>query len=161
MKWYILLIVSFGLKVLYDFCVWMYGYYLRIKWVSYFNKNNINYIKYNYQLEKYFLDTPSCECYSDLFDKDNVNVIKIEFIKSHGYYKHKFFQNFNPFYWINFVLFLPQNIIYYLGFKRKSKSIKLLNIIWWIFSIIFAIYQNEITTFIKELIKSLIEKITN
>lgn len=144
---YILLI-----KILYDLSYWIYGYFLRYKWSAVFYSNNKNLLSYYYQILEYLNKLPYESVNPDIYRLDNKPYIEILFIKSHGYYRQKFLQNFNPFYWINVIIFLPQRIIYYLGINYKMKTIHLLNLIYWICSIIFTIYNDEIVTYIKDLI---------
>lgn len=155
-----LTIYIFILKVLYNFLYWLYGYFLRYKWVSYFNTNNKNLMGYNFQIIEYLNKIPYESIIDDVYDISDRKYIEELFIKSHGYYKYLFLQNFNPFYWINIVIFFPQKIVNYLGLRFKRKTIHFLNIFYWIFSVTFAIYNDEITTFIKNLIKLIFKYFT-
>lgn len=154
------IILIFVLKVLYDFSSWLYGYFLRFKWVCYFNTNNKNLMGYNFQIIEYLNKIPYESIIDDVYDISDRKYIEELFIKSHGYYKYLFLQNFNPFYWINIVIFFPQKIVNYLGLRFKRKTIHFLNIFYWIFSVTFAIYNDEITTFIKKLIKLIFKYFT-
>lgn len=156
-----IIFIVYLLKLLYDFFNWLYGYFLRIKWISYFNKNNKNAIQYTYQIRKYLSNVPTNNYVSEIFAKYNQDKIYNLFLEAHGYYRYLFRQNFNPFYWIKLIIFLPQNILYYLGFNFKRKFLNIINFIWWLCSIVFAIYNDEITSYIKELIKLFFEKFTN
>lgn len=154
------IILIFVLKVLYDFSSWLYGYFLQFKWVCYFNTNNKNLMGYNFQIIEYLNKIPYESIIDDVYDISDRKYIEELFIKSHGYYKYLFLQNFNPFYWINIVIFFPQKIVNYLGLRFKRKTIHFLNIFYWIFSVTFAIYNDEITTFIKNLIKLIFKYFT-
>lgn len=115
---------------------------------------------YYYQIIEYLNKLPYEQVPASIFTISNQRNIETLFIKSHGYYKYLFLQNFNPFYWINIVVFLPQRIDNYLELKFKRKTIHFLNIFYWIFSVTFAIYNDEITTFIKNLIKLIFKYFT-
>lgn len=149
------IILIFVLKVLYDFSSWLYGYFLRFKWVCYFNTNNKNLTSYYYQIIKYLDTFPYEQVGAGIYESYNRQNVENLFIKTHGYYRHRFLQNFNPFYWINIIVFLPQKIIGYLNIRCKTKTVHLFNLIYWLISVIFTIYNNEITTYIKDLIKLL------
>lgn len=155
-----LIIYIFLLKALYNFLYWIYGYFLRYKWVSYFNTDNKNLIGYNFQILEYLNKIPYESSITDVYNISNRKSVETLFIKSHGYYKYLFLQNFNPFYWISIVIFLPQRIVDYLGLRFKRKTINFLNIFYWICSVTFAIYNDEITTFIKNLIKLIFKYFT-
>lgn len=147
-------------KVFYNFLYWMYGYYLHHKWICYFNNDNKYLMGYYYQIIEYLNKLPYEQVPASIFTISSQRNIETLFIKSHGYYKYLFLQNFNPFYWINIVVFLPQRIDNYLELKFKRKTIHFLNIFYWIFSVTFAIYNDEITTFIKNLIKLIFKYFT-
>lgn len=155
-----LIIYISSLKILYNFLYWLYGYFLRYKWVSYFNTNNKNLMGYNFQIIEYLNRIPYESIIDDVYNISNKKYIEKLFIKSHGYYKYLFLRNFNPFYWISIVIFLPQKIVDYLGLRFKRKTIHFLNILYWIFSVTFTIYNDEITTFIKNLIKLIFKYFT-
>lgn len=157
MKFVYMLLVAYFLKIVYDFFKWIYGYYLRIKWVSYFKRNDINFLSYTYQIEQYLISIPNIYSVDDLFKKYNQEKILKSFIISHGYYKHIFLQNFNIFYWIKFVIFLPQKILFYLNPRFKKKTLHFFNFIYWILGAIFTIYNNEITSYIKDLINLILK----
>lgn len=65
-----------------------------------------------------------------------------------GTFKHRIFETFNPFFWINFVLFLPKNIIDYLGLNTNTVFVKILNLIFWICTFLLGLFQSEFKTFI-------------
>lgn len=158
MKIYKILFICFIIKVIYDFLYWLYGFFLRYKWVNYFNNNDKSMIQYTYQI-KHYLNKHSF-CPNEIFKSYNQNEMCTSFLETQGYCRYILLQNFNPFYWINLIIFLPQNIIKYLGFKTSKKSIKIINVIYWIITPIFTIYNNEIIAYIKGIIKLLIEKLS-
>lgn len=154
MKYIYILLVVYVMKLLHDFFAWMYGYYLHYKWVAFFKTKNNKYISYSYQIEKYISAVPNVSIADDLFTSYLYNEHLESFIKSHGYYKFNFFQNFNPYYWIKIVVFLPQKILLYLNPRHKQKTLHIFNVIYWLGTFIFTIYNDEATTFIKNIIDS-------
>lgn len=158
MNFYKIIFICFLLKVIYNFLCWLYGFFLRYKWIRYFNNNDKNMIQYTYQIKNYLNKYSSCP--DEIFKLSNQKDMCTSFLETHGCCRYEFLQNFNPFYWINLIIFLPQNIIRYLGFKTSKKSIKIINFIYWILTPLFTIYNDEITTYIKETIKLLIEKLS-
>lgn len=117
-------------------------------------------MSYDYQISKYLNETPFGLPDFDIYNTANKERTEILFIKCIGYYKYQFRQNFNPAYWIRTLLFLPQIILEYSGINFKKGTIHFLNLIYWISSVIFAIYNTEITTYIKDLVKLLFEYFT-
>lgn len=156
---YIFLTIYF-LKLIYDFGIWLYGYFLRIKWISYFNNNKGNAISYTYQIQKYLNNAPLSDRCDNVFStyhaKDTLNL----FIESHGYYRYKFFQNFNPFYWLKLIIYLPQNFLHFLGFKSNRRFLKIINVIFWIGAVVYSVYNTEINNFIKDIVKLIFEYFT-
>ncbi len=148
------------LKCIYNFVFWLYGYFLHHKWVKYFNSNNKNLMSYYYQIIEYLNNLPYEEISTDIYSVSNQKYIENLFLKSHGFYRYKFLQNFNPFYWIKLIIFLPQKLIDYLGIRFKRRTIKFLNLIYWIFSFVFVLYKDEIISYSKDLIKLIFEYFT-
>lgn len=78
-------------------------------------------------------------------DPDIVLLLITYFKEAAGIFKKRIFDSLNPIYWIEFLIFLPQNIIYYLGLNKDSKNIqiftKVLNIIWWIISVLIGVFK--------------------
>ncbi|MFZ2316101.1 MAG: hypothetical protein WAW86_10660 [Gammaproteobacteria bacterium] len=68
-----------------------------------------------------------------------INNMHSFFCQAIGVYKKRCFDSINPLYWIDFVLFLPQKIIIYLGLDQGSKVaaaiVKTINVIYWVSSI--------------------------
>lgn len=153
------LFIAYFLKVFYDFSMWIYGYFLRIKWVSFYNKRKKSAISYTYQIQKYFSNAITSFHVNDIFSKYNQEKVLNLFIETHGYYRHCFIQNFNPFYWIELIFHLPQHILHYLGFRPRKKSINIINFLWSIGGFTYAVYSDEINSFIKQMVKSLFEMI--
>ncbi len=57
------------------------------------------------------------------------------FVRSLGIYKSRIFQAFNPLYWIDNFVYLPQKIVSYLGYSMEIDKVKLiariLNLLYW------------------------------
>ena len=75
-----LTIYIFILKVLYNFLYWLYGYFLRYKWVSYFNTNNKNLMGYNFQIIEYLNKIPYESIIDDVYDISDRKYIEELFI---------------------------------------------------------------------------------
>ena len=74
------------------------------------------------------------------------------FDEAKGVFKYRIYECFNPFYWIDLIIFLPRNILNYIGVSPEVRSTKILNIIltsiYWFLGILVAILQDKIQTFI-------------
>lgn len=79
--------------------------------------------------------------------------IKNYFESAFGVAKYNLKQCFNPFYWINLVLFLPKNILIYLNVSAESIFIKIFQFLYWICSISLTLFSDEIAEFLKSFIK--------
>ncbi|HHF7344418.1 TPA: hypothetical protein ACPSKB_000823 [Legionella feeleii] len=64
------------------------------------------------------------------------STLDIYLIQAKGILKKRIVEALNPLYWINTLIFLPQNIITYLGFSldnKKTETItRVINVIYWI-----------------------------
>lgn len=69
-----------------------------------------------------------------------------------GVYRSRVFESFNPLYWIEQILFLPKNILIYVGLDSEQVSFKLCNVllsfIWWTIGILVTIYGSKINDLI-------------
>lgn len=76
-----------------------------------------------------------------------------------GIYRSRIIESFNPIYWIETILFLPQNSLIYIGLDSDKSSYKLLNVlitsIWWFFGIVFTFYRSNILDFVIEFLGKL------
>jgi hypothetical protein len=86
--------------------------------------------------------------------QSSLNEIHTYLIQAIGEYRRMVLQCINPIYWVKLVLFLPQRIIYYLGFNANGIFTKLLNFIYWIVNTLIALYPNEIKMIIESVIKN-------
>src|SRR5690606_35006346 len=82
---------------------------------------------------------------------DVAYAINSQLQSSKGVYKQRMLFSINPLLWLEFIIFLPSNIIKYLGFKNESVG-KLFNVLWWIINavvlpILITVYTDEITQF--------------
>lgn len=74
-----------------------------------------------------------------------------------GEYRRRIFETFNPLYWIDCILFLPRNLLDYLGLDNDKAVYKLLNIIlsavWWLVGIALTLFNDEVKSVIINLTK--------
>ncbi len=75
--------------------------------------------------------------------------IKKYFRTTIGFFKVKMWEALNPLYWIKKVIFLPQELIRYIGFPKELKTVgivvRILNIIYWLIIIFLAILHLKLT----------------
>lgn len=76
------------------------------------------------------------QCVGQINEISIPSTIDIYLIQAKGILKKRIIEAFNPLYWINTLIFLPQNIITYLGFSRDNKKtetiMRVINVIYWI-----------------------------
>lgn len=75
-----------------------------------------------------------------------------------GVYKSRMFEAINPLYWIDLIVFLPKNLLTYIGLNMDNASSKLWNVllslVWWVFCTFVTIFQPEIKQYIIEFIRN-------
>lgn len=59
-------------------------------------------------------------------------------------YYYRMFESLSPRYWIETILFLPKNILSYLGYPTKESTTKLLQVIYWFAAPVFAFFRTEL-----------------
>lgn len=75
-----------------------------------------------------------------------------KFDEAIGTYRSRFLESFNPLYWIETILFLPKNLLRYIGLDSEKVTFKLCNIlltfIWWLFCAMFVFFRPYLQEFI-------------
>lgn len=76
-----------------------------------------------------------------------------------GVYKQRAFESFSPIFWIEFLIYLPKNILNYLGIERLP-VIKVFNLLWWILGtimipILLSTYETQLTGYVKEMVNKI------
>lgn len=76
-----------------------------------------------------------------------------------GVYRTRMIDAISPLFWLEYVIYLPRNIISYLGIADKDKLVKVLQLIYWTLSILLIILnllKMDVWVRIIELIKTII-----
>ncbi len=75
-----------------------------------------------------------------------------------GTYRARMRETFNPLYWIEYLVYLPREVLDYLGVPAESIFVKVLQIVWWaigtILSLLYVVYRPEIRVLIERWITS-------
>lgn len=86
--------------------------------------------------------------------KDHVSITLNMFDEAIGVYRSRIFETFNPFFWVECIIFLPKNILQYLGIDSEKVIVKIFQVIWWFAAPISIIFRDSIISFIKRLLLS-------
>ena len=74
------------------------------------------------------------------------------FDEATGVYRERIFESFNPIYWINLIIFLPKNVLHYLGVKPENVLVKIVQIIWWFLGVLIGVFKDEIIQNLRSII---------
>ena len=85
------------------------------------------------------ISTGMASVFENMFvnDADIISKILIKFDESIGVFRKRILQNFKPVFWIETIIFLPKNIIKYLGFNSNSLFTKIFQLIYWFLSFVY------------------------
>lgn len=83
---------------------------------------------------------------SPFFDK-----LVSKYVHATSVFLSRIIECFNPFYWIELIIYLPKSIVNYLGFSSNKLFTKVLQLIWWIFTPLFLIFREKIIDYILKL----------
>lgn len=171
------------LKFLYNLINYLENFRLYKIWTNYFDKlikkkKCSNAITYTRNIEEHFklanisnasipfsipigygqVATSEATMFENIFanDKRVIPYINNAFLEARGFFKKRMLESFNPMYWLKLIIYLPKNIIKYLGLNTDTIFTKIFQIIFWIAdTLLFVIYQDEISIFIKNIINEL------
>lgn len=103
------------------------------------------------------MQTGNASVFENMFinNKNIVAVVIGDFDTSIGVYKQRIRENFNPFFWIETILYLPKNIFTYLGLNGESAITKIGQIIYWLLCGFYAIYSEQINKIIQNFLSNL------
>ena len=68
--------------------------------------------------------------------QDVVQNITAMFHRTKGIYRSRMLDAINPLYWLMFIIFLPKNILQYVGASPESAIVKIAQIVYWLFATI-------------------------
>lgn len=71
--------------------------------------------------------------------KDVVECVFTGFKEAKAVFKNRIIEAFNPIYWVELIIYLPKNILTYLGITGGSLIVKISQIIWWSLGLLGAI----------------------
>lgn len=94
-------------------------------------------------------------------ESDIAKITAYKISEARGVFKSNFHETFNPLYWIQFFIFLPQRVLAYLGLAPDLIITKLCQIIWgivWVtVSILKLMYPDFLSVFLPKLLRSIIQ----
>ena len=80
------------------------------------------------------------------------------FLQLIGIFKKRCWETFNPLYWLNLLIYLPQNLLQYLGFSGKNIFTKLLQLLWWIIGIFTATATQLYPDLFRQIVEQVLQK---
>lgn len=84
--------------------------------------------------------------------EDIVRITLGMFHRAIGVYRSRMIETINPLYWIETIIFLPRQILNYLGVTPESVIIKIAQLIYWLAAFVFGIYRFEVEEFVRGLL---------
>lgn len=94
---------------------------------------------------------------SENFPNNSVDFATITndmFCEMEGIFKNRILETFNPLYWLNLVIYLPKNLVEYLGLSSDNIGSKVLQLIWWLIGIIGTVLIELYPEYLRQLISS-------
>lgn len=76
-----------------------------------------------------------------------------------GVYSSRAFETFNPIYWIESIIYLPRNLLSYVGMSAENIITKISQVFYWvigsILTLLYTVYSDEIGGIVKNIIEQL------
>lgn len=100
------------------------------------------------------IESGDAKVWSNMFvnDKRIVRAVLDDFEEANGIFASRLRNTLNPFYWLLRIILLPKYIITYLGIKTDTFITKLVQLIYWVWVVFYAIYNSQVNAFIQSLI---------
>ncbi len=183
MKYIFIVITVIGSKFLYNLFKLIENKKLHKIWSNYFknidnDKDYDNAITYTIDIQNHFkqanikdasipisqgigfgqVAVSHTTAFTNLFvnDKRCYQRINDAFLEAKGVYRSRMKESFKISYWIKLIIFLPKNIISYLGLNTETIFTKIFQVMFWLIdSIIFVIYKDNILSFFQNLFEQL------
>lgn len=81
------------------------------------------------------------------------------FEEAEGVFRKNMLDSFNPFYWIDLIVFLPKSLLSYIGISSEVTAYKicyvLFTFIWWILGILVVYFKPQLQDFVIKLVRNL------
>lgn len=81
------------------------------------------------------------------------------FEEAEGVFRKNMLDSFNPFYWIDLIVFLPKSLLAYIGISSEVTAYKICNVlftfIWWILGILVVYFKPKLQDFVIKLVRNL------
>jgi len=90
-------------------------------------------------------------------NRENIEQVLIRmFLEAIGVYRTRALESINPLYWIEFVVFLPREVLKYLGVSAENLLSKIITLVWWVISsaiaFVFALYRPDVEALVKTIL---------
>lgn len=94
---------------------------------------------------------------------DNMNNLREDVVSANlrsferaiGVCKSKAIQSFNPIFWAESFIYLPTNVLSYLGVKKKGSLVKIAQLVWWLFvafaTVVGVLFNAEFVKWVEDL----------
>lgn len=81
------------------------------------------------------------------------------FEEAEGVFRKNMLDSFNPFYWIDLIVFLPKSLLTYIGISSEVTAYKicyvLFTFLWWILGILVVYFKPQLQDFVIKLVRNL------
>jgi len=82
--------------------------------------------------------------------EDIVRHVLAMFHQAMGSYRSRMYETINPIFWIESLIFLPRQLLKYLGVSPESLPSKILQVIYWVLGVLVGVYETELGTLLKD-----------
>jgi len=80
--------------------------------------------------------------------QDIVGLINLKFHEAIGVFKKRYKESYNPIFWIDFIIKLPQYLMQFFGVLPEKIAVKILLIIYWLLVVFFGLKKFDLINFL-------------
>ncbi len=166
MKYLYVFIGLIIIKFIYNLLQYINNFRLYKIWLSFFDKSsNINAVTYTAEIKSHLLNANIKDSKQPISIRTGYNMIantkysmidniftnnedvftwyQFAFLEARGVYRSRMKDSFKLSYWIKLIIFLPKNIIQYLGLNAETIFTKIFQLIYWIIDSVLIVYYRD------------------
>ncbi len=104
-------------------------------------------------IQPYRLSVLDC---MDMERDDIFGLMTRNFHEAIGVYRSRMWETVNPLYWVEWIIYLPREVVGYFGVPEESFGVRVAQVIWWFISAVIVLLRLVFEPLVQEVVKKLV-----